>query len=96
MLKHSVKLRRCVLFRDVLVCAAHTLPTGTPTTVKGVMAPKGAQLNNHAHTHPRHTCPDVKGHHIYVVYARLMCNVLYTTDDEISTSYHTLLVVSCS
>jgi len=25
-----------------------------------------------------------------------MCNVLYTTDDEISTSYHALLAVSCS
>ena len=24
---------------------------GTPTTVKGVMTPKGAQLNNYAHTH---------------------------------------------
>jgi len=25
-----------------------------------------------------------------------MYNALYTTDDEISTSYHALLVVSCS
>jgi len=24
---------------------------GTPTTVKGLMTPKGAQLNNHVHTH---------------------------------------------
>ena len=30
---------------------------GTPTTVKRVMTPKGAQLNNHAQTHPHHTCP---------------------------------------
>ena len=38
------------------------------------------------------------GHHIYstTVYTRLMCNALYTTDDEISTSNHALLVVSCS
>jgi len=25
-----------------------------------------------------------------------MCNALYTTDDETSTSYHALLAVSCS
>jgi hypothetical protein len=71
---------------------------GKPTTVKGVMTPKGAQLNNHAHIHPRHTCPAVYGHHIYntIVYTRLMCNAVYTTADEISTSNHALLVVSCS
>ena len=32
---------------------------GTPTTVKSVMTPKGEQLNNHAHTSPRRTCPGV-------------------------------------
>jgi len=57
-----------------------------------------AVLNNHTHTHPFHTCPVVYGHRIYstIVYTRLMCNALYTTDDEISTSYHALVVVSCS
>ena len=55
---------------------------GTPTAVKWVMTTKGAQLTNHAHTHHRHTCPGVQGHHIYstIVYTRLMCNALYTTD----------------
>jgi len=32
---------------------------GTPTAVKGMMTPEGAQLNNHAHTHTRHSCPGV-------------------------------------
>ena len=48
------------------------------TTVKGAMTPKGAQLNNHAHTRPRHTCPGGYGHYTYstLIHARFIYNAL--------------------